>query len=651
MSARSNNKNHLFTQMVLAAVLCLGIAMAVLISITTRITSTEMEASAEASIVRTASDKARQIDIAFQKQILLGQAMAASPTVIDYASHFARTGADDPQLHQRLRQQLAQVFKDGDGVFENIFVVRKDLVLGVDGLGGISEGYRFSGEEEEIRVFENGQLTLGQTVISPITSRPVLMISSPIKDESGKTVGVFDTPIDLLNIATQIVNNDGNVHNFLVKADGLVLASSNRDHFLQLNFAKDAGLAGFFNTLARNQTGRFTLDGIEYIAAHQSIKAGGLTLISAIPVTAYAGPLAELRQQMMIIAVTCTLIGAAALVLLIYLITNPLLKRLTAAMRAAERIARGDLSQDIQITGSDEGARLLSALQSMQNDLRTTVRQIMNSSNQLTGTANDLSNQTTNASNSLHKQHQDLDQAASALSEMTRAFQEVASNAALAAEASVDGEQQSRAGQNSVNSIVTAITSLTHQTESTADVMTTLATQLGKIGTVLDVIRAIAEQTNLLALNAAIESARAGESGRGFAVVADEVRSLAHRTEDSTREISAIISEVQSGSEKAMQAMNSSNSSVKQALEISRQSGEALDRIASVISQINERNLSIASATEQQSSMAAEVNDRLGNVRRAADQTVSSAEQTRHSCDKLNHLSSELNQMVNRFRV
>jgi methyl-accepting chemotaxis protein len=64
-----------------------------------------------------------------------------------------------------------------------------------------------------------------------------------------------------------------------------------------------------------------------------------------------------------------------------------------------------------------------------------------------------------------------------------------------------------------------------------------LASSSTEIGQVVSLIASIARQTNLLALNATIEAARAGAAGRGFSVVAAEVKELSVQTQAATDSI------------------------------------------------------------------------------------------------------------------
>ncbi|MDX1366072.1 MAG: methyl-accepting chemotaxis protein [Pseudomonas sp.] len=333
------------------------------------------------------------------------------------------------------------------------------------------------------------------------------------------------------------------------------------------------------------------------------------------------------------------------------LIVLRLLQQLSMAMAAAERIAKGDLTQTLDTSGMDEAARLLQALQRMQTDLRGTVSQVVSSAGQLNSTSEALSAVTEDTSRGLHRQSGELDQAVTAVTELTTAIEEVARNAASASEVSQAADRCAREGQGSVTRTVGAIESLTGDMAHTADALQTLAGQVGGIGSVLDVIRGIAEQTNLLALNAAIEAARAGESGRGFAVVADEVRALAQRTQESTKQIETIIGSVQQGSQGALRSMHSSNEKTQDTLELARAAGSALSAIVEAIGQINERNLSIASATEEQSYVAREVDSNLLNIRDVSVQTTAGANQTRTSSLELAGLASELSGMIKHFNV
>lgn len=333
------------------------------------------------------------------------------------------------------------------------------------------------------------------------------------------------------------------------------------------------------------------------------------------------------------------------------LIVLRLLKQLAIAMAAAERIAKGDLTQSLDIVGMDEAARLLQALERMQMNLRSTVRQVLSSSERLATTSAQLSAVTDEATRGVQRQSAELDQAASAVTQMTGAIEDVARNAAWASEVSQAADQRSRQGQESVSRTVGAIESLTEDIEDTAGALQALAGQIGDIGSVLDVIRGVAEQTNLLALNAAIEAARAGESGRGFAVVADEVRALAQRTQESTKQIETIIGSVQKSSHGTLRAMQSSNGKTRETLEVARAAGAALNAIVDDIAQINERNLCIASATEEQSHVAREVDRNLLNIRDVSRQASAGTHQSQASSRELAGLASELKSMVKHFIV
>ena len=344
---------------------------------------------------------------------------------------------------------------------------------------------------------------------------------------------------------------------------------------------------------------------------------------------------------------------AAALltVLLAWLLTRSIVTPLRKAVEVAETIAGGNLSKPIEDTGSDEPARLLSALAAMQTNLRQTIQHIAGSATQLASAAEQLSAVTEEASKGLQQQNNEIDQAATAVNEMTAAVEEVARNAVSTSEASGQSNQAAREGRDRVMETVGAIQTMTQDVQNTAAMIEGLATQGRDIGKVLDVIRAIAEQTNLLALNAAIEAARAGEAGRGFAVVADEVRALAHRTAQSTQEIEKMVAGIQNGTGEAVQSMQQSNQRTQNTLEMARAAGVALEQITQSISLINERNLVIASASEEQAQVSREVDRNLVNIRDLATQSAAGANQTSAASHELSRLAVDLNGMVARFVI
>ncbi|WP_460106726.1 methyl-accepting chemotaxis protein [Pseudomonas sp. S3_E04] len=344
-------------------------------------------------------------------------------------------------------------------------------------------------------------------------------------------------------------------------------------------------------------------------------------------------------------------LAALATVALAMLLTRSIVKPLGEALNAAENVARGDLTRPIETHGNDEVSRLLKALAAMQQNLRETLQGISGSAAQLATAADELNAVTLDSTHSLQQQNNEIEQAATAVTEMTTAVEEVARNAVSTSDATRQSSESASLGQQRVSDTVDAIGALASDVQVTGGLVQSLANQSQDIGKVLDVIRAIAEQTNLLALNAAIEAARAGESGRGFAVVADEVRALAYRTQQSTQEIEQMVQGMRSGATQALDSMQASSSRAASTLAMAERAGDALQTITASVNEIHERNLVIASAAEEQAQVAREVDRNLVNIRDLSVRSASGAGQTSASSHELSQLANSLRMMVQRFQV
>nr|WP_268800395.1 methyl-accepting chemotaxis protein [Pseudomonas sp. BSw22131] len=348
------------------------------------------------------------------------------------------------------------------------------------------------------------------------------------------------------------------------------------------------------------------------------------------------------------IGIGVAFIAALALGLFISkLISRPI----ATAVLSAERIANGDLTHTITSESKDETGQLVSALANMQESLKSTIRQIADASHQLASAAEELNSVTEDGSRGLLRQNDEIQQAATAVNQMTSAVEEVARNAISTSEASKTASTQASNGLGQARDAVAAVNNATVEITSSTSIVEDLAVQVRDIGKVLDVIRGIAEQTNLLALNAAIEAARAGEQGRGFAVVADEVRALAARTQSSTGEIEGMIGAVQSRADQAVVAMGKSQSLVTNTQTLAQATGDALEHIANGIGQINDRNLVIASACEEQANVAREVDRNLLNIQDLSTQSAAGAHQTTASAQDLSRLAVSFNDLVGRFKL
>ncbi|MEN5091806.1 methyl-accepting chemotaxis protein [Pseudomonas protegens] len=356
---------------------------------------------------------------------------------------------------------------------------------------------------------------------------------------------------------------------------------------------------------------------------------------------------AQARSLQLISTLLALLVGVLAAVIITRQITRPLQETLAVV----ERIASGDLTENLRVTRRDELGVLQQGIVRMGVTLRELIGGIRDGVTQIASAAEELSAVTEETSAGVNSQKVETDQVATAMHEMTATVQEVARNAEEASQAAAAADGEAREGDKVVAQAIEQIERLASEVVRSTDAMTVLQQESDKIGSVMDVIKAVAEQTNLLALNAAIEAARAGEAGRGFAVVADEVRALAQRTQKSTEEIEELVAGLQNGTQQVATVMNNSRSLTDSSVELTRKAGASLESITRTVSNIQSMNQQIAAAAEQQSAVAEEISRSIINVRDVSEQTAAASDETAASSVELARLGGQLQMMVSHFRV
>ncbi|ASI89025.1 MULTISPECIES: methyl-accepting chemotaxis protein [Vibrio] len=338
-------------------------------------------------------------------------------------------------------------------------------------------------------------------------------------------------------------------------------------------------------------------------------------------------------------------------VALLLFAAKTMLKQTTYLSDAIKRMADKDLTVPVNMDCKDEYGDVARELERTRVQLQDIIKTQVVTSQELATLTEVMTLSMSETKESSQEEFNEIDQLATAMSEMSSTVQTVADHAQNASQLTEQASGQASTGQRFVQGTVTKMSELSDDIAASAQAVNQVEERVESIGSVVGTIQGISEQTNLLALNAAIEAARAGEAGRGFAVVADEVRNLAQRTQQATVEIQEMISQLQSSANSAVELMEKSVVEAADGVELVTNAGVELDGIVNQVNQINDMNFQIATAAGQQSSVAEEMNQNLTNVRELVEASVVVVTELLETSEMMQNNATELDGKIQSFRV
>ena len=533
---------------------------------------------------------------------------------------------------------------------------------------------------------QGADFAVSDGLVSKATGNNIAVVAVPVKDEAGKTIGVFGGTVllDTISKLAEDIRLGESGYGWVVDSTGLVIGAPIKDWIMTFDITRGSelgfkGLEEMAREALAGKTGFAKItnpDGsINYNYYVPIRNTNGWVLGVAVPEKElFAGVNESLRELIIAFVILAGVVAAV-----IFFASSTIAKTVRGLTEKVVEFGKGDLTVEFGAKGKDEIAQIAQALQQMANNLRKAMTninessaQVNSSSSHLASTAEEMSATSEELASQMEEVNQGIQNVSASIQEVTSGIEEVAASAQNVSKATQDlseraaqVNQSAKEGEEAVKEIADIINQTNQKAQITVETVTRLAEHAKSVGEIVQTITSIAEQTNLLALNAAIEAARAGEAGKGFAVVADEIRKLAEESKSATDNIAKILSQIREGTE---QAHTATNETVEVVLEASEQADTVTNRLMNILKEVENITSMIenlAASAEEQSAAAEEMSSAMDTATKAVtsiaeqiEEMTNAVKQQADASQNVSTLSEELNaiaenlaELVKRFKI
>ncbi|MCP4595254.1 methyl-accepting chemotaxis protein [Neptuniibacter sp.] len=345
---------------------------------------------------------------------------------------------------------------------------------------------------------------------------------------------------------------------------------------------------------------------------------------------------------------------AVALAICVILATTALTatRTLQRIISQLKTIAAGNLTQSLPVSQNkpDEFDQVSGAVNTMTNDLRQVISQVVTNQTDLYSEAKELSDSVQTIASNNRTVSDQSNTLASATEEISATTEQVAHRVFNLKNDSQNAHTAAVEGGETIKQAMRSLSDTAGVVEQSSNQLRQLEQHSQEIDKVLIIINDLADQTNLLALNAAIEAARAGEAGRGFSVVADEVRTLAESTVKATGDITETVRAIQQQTHSVIKVMDQSTQSIEEVKLQGDRAQQAVENIENQTQQALWISEEITSAIEEVAKTTREMASSMDQIASGVEQNSCASTAIVASSDNLKNRAEKMGEMTKKFQ-